>query len=81
MRVDNVTKRGYTWGMNMTDALRIAIRTDGRSLNALGRAAGVDPGVLSRFLRDERTLTLSTADQICAGLAVDVRLVRLRKGR
>lgn len=64
---------------SMSEALKAAMRKTGRSINELGRDAGIDPGVVSRFLRDERTLTLRTADQICAGLGLDVRLVRVRK--
>ena len=77
---------GYTERMNtMTTALKKAIQQDGRTLADIARAGGLDKGVLSRFTRDERTLTLSTADQICVGLGVDVRLVKRRamkgKGR
>jgi len=73
-------KMDYTWDMDtMTTALRAAIQKDGRSLNKLGLAAGVNNGVLSRFMRGERDVTLSTADAICWGLGVDVRLVKPRR--
>jgi len=64
----------------MTTALQNLIRRDGRSLGDIAQVAGTDKGTLSRFVRDKRTLTLGTADQICRGLGVDVRLVRVRKG-
>ena len=60
----------------LTTALKSAIQTDGRTLAEIARAGGVDKGILSRFMRDERTLTLGTANRVCAALGVDVRLVR-----
>lgn len=40
---------------------------------ALGKAAGVSPAVISRFLSQERGLTLETADRLA--LALGLRLV------
>ena len=69
----------------MTTALKKAIERDGRSLSAIARAGGMDKGQLSRFLRDERDIAISTADRIVSGLGVECRLVRQRgrttKGR
>jgi len=62
----------------MTAALRKAIERDGRTWAAIARAGGLDKGMVSRFMHRERTLTLETADQLCHGLAVDVRLVPRR---
>jgi transcriptional regulator with XRE-family HTH domain len=42
----------------MITQIQDAIRNSGRSLNELGRVAGLDPGQLSRFLHNRRTLTL-----------------------
>jgi transcriptional regulator with XRE-family HTH domain len=64
---------------DMTTALKKAIVRDGRFQSAIAEAAGIDKGMVSRLMRDERTLTLSTADALCRGLGVDVRLVRVRK--
>jgi len=72
----------YALGMDdMTTALKAAIVRDGRTLTALGEAAGIDKGILSRFIREERTLSLSTADAICRGLGVECRLMKPRKAR
>jgi hypothetical protein len=77
----------YTAMMNTsslpTEAIREAIRRDGRSLRAIGIAAdGLDSGILSRFMRGERGMTLDSADALCRAMGVEVRLVkpRTRKG-
>lgn len=62
----------------MTSALRKALAADGRTLAEIARAGAVDKGILSRFSRDERTLTLGTADRVCGAIGVDVRLVKRR---
>lgn len=60
--------------------LREVIDARGLSAYAVGQLAGVDPGVVSRFLTGKRDLLLGTADRIA--LALGVRLVEVaRKGR
>lgn len=66
--------------MNISAALRDAIRIDGRSLNALARESGVDSGQLSRFMRDERSLTLDSADKLIVALGLKCELGK-RDGR
>lgn len=61
--------------------LQSAIKADGRSLGQIAAAGNVGGGILSRFMRGERTLTLDTADRVLDALSVDCRLVRRRKGR
>jgi transcriptional regulator with XRE-family HTH domain len=50
--------------------LREAISNDGRSLNQLAKATGVDSGRLSRFMRGERDLNLDAACRICEVLGI-----------
>jgi plasmid maintenance system antidote protein VapI len=57
---------------NVADQLRDAVRDCGLSLGRLARAAGVDPGQLSRFLRAERTLTLPVVVKLCAFLGMSL---------
>lgn len=54
----------------VSDALRAALKADGRSLNEIGRACGVAPAVLSRFVSKERDVTVGTADRICRALGL-----------
>ncbi|HQA44933.1 MAG TPA: helix-turn-helix domain-containing protein [Phycisphaerae bacterium] len=65
--------------MGIMDELKKAIERDGRSLNALARDADVSPIQLSRFVRDKRGLTISTADRLCTVLALELKPKRQRK--
>jgi len=70
---------------SFTAALKEAIRSAGRSLPTIANESGVNKGQSSRFMRDQRDLTLNTADRVLAGLGLTVRLVKQRgrttKGR
>jgi hypothetical protein len=50
--------------------LKQAIAASGLTHYAIGKAAGVDPGVISRFTTGERTLRLETVDRIAAALGL-----------
>jgi transcriptional regulator with XRE-family HTH domain len=58
--------------------LRQAIRESGRSLTQLANEAGLDSARLSRFMREDRTLTLPAASALCKVLGL--RLARTRGG-
>lgn len=57
-------------------ALKQAVRESGLSLNELARQCGVSPPQLSRFMRDERSLTLDSAAKLFDyfGLGVVVKM-------
>jgi transcriptional regulator with XRE-family HTH domain len=59
--------------------LRDVIDRRGLSAHAVGKAAGVDPAVVARFVSCERDVRLATADKIAAALGL--RLVEQGKGR
>ncbi len=59
--------------------LRESIADDGRTAYALGKAAGVDAGMIQRFVNRERGLTLETVDRLA--LALGMRLVETGRGR
>ncbi|TWT41089.1 hypothetical protein RAS1_37810 [Phycisphaerae bacterium RAS1] len=61
-------------------ALRRAIEADGRTWVAIANAAGCDKAQIGRFMRDMRSVTVETADGICAALGVECRLVRVKPG-
>ncbi len=52
--------------------LRQAIESSEQSLNKLSQVCGVDRGRLSRFVRDERDLTLTAAGKLCEALGLDL---------
>jgi len=52
--------------------LKDAIRGCGLSLNKLAKEADISNDQLSRFMRDERTLTLPIAEKVCQALGLDL---------
>src|SRR4051794_15537512 len=57
--------------------LREIIDARGLTPYAAGQLAGVDPGVLSRFMRGRRDIRLDTADRLAAALGI--RLVEVAR--
>lgn len=53
--------------------LRNAINADPRSLRQLATLSGVDVGILSRFVRGERTPTLEQLDRLAPVLHLELR--------
>jgi transcriptional regulator with XRE-family HTH domain len=52
--------------------LKSAIQGSGRSLNKIGKEAGVDPGRISRFLRGHRDLTGDAIEKLCKALRLEL---------
>jgi transcriptional regulator with XRE-family HTH domain len=65
----------------LSSQLRDIIASRGLSAYALGQQAGVDPGVISRFLAGVRDIRLETADRITAALGLRLVEVGQRRGR
>jgi transcriptional regulator with XRE-family HTH domain len=57
-------------GQSMSDRLREAIKSSGLTLKQLWDKSGVDQGRLSRFLRGERDLTLTSAEKLFSALGM-----------
>ena len=58
----------------LTPILQQAIRDSELSLNALAElAGGLDSARLSRFMRNERTITLPAAAKLCAVLGLELK--------
>jgi DNA-binding phage protein len=55
---------------SLTLQLREAIRASGRSLRDLESTTGINRSQISRFLRGERDLTLTTAEQLIKALGL-----------
>jgi plasmid maintenance system antidote protein VapI len=64
-----MAKAKYPCG-DLVDQVRQAIAGSGLSLNQLAKATGVHQAQLSRFMRGERTLTLTAAARLCTYLGL-----------
>ena len=63
----------------IADQLRASIRFSGERQSAVAKAAEIDSGVLSRFMRAERGISLRTAARLCRHLRLvlaDAKLAR-----
>ncbi len=56
--------------------LRNAISDSGMTLAAIAEKADVDHSQLSRFMRNERTITFPTAEKICIFLGFELKQTR-----
>lgn len=61
--------------------LRQALAESPLSLNQLSAHCGIDVGILSRFLRAERTMTLPTAARLAKVLGLELRATKRQKRR
>ncbi len=66
---------------NIESQLREAIANAPMSLSELAGRCNVDKGTLSRFVRGERTMTLTTAARVATILGLEVRPARRSKTR
>ncbi|MBK9120700.1 MAG: helix-turn-helix transcriptional regulator [Phycisphaerales bacterium] len=64
----------------LLETLRAALAADGRGVNELGRASGVGGGIVSRFLRGERGVSLTVAGKLASALGL-VLVKREETGR
>ena len=62
----------------LVEQLRAAIHESGLTLTQLSRRAGVALPLLTRFVKGERGLTLSSAEKVC--IALGLRLVKAGVG-
>jgi hypothetical protein len=61
--------------------LKTAIGDSGLSLTQLGKLAGVPVPSLSRFMKDERTLTLPAVEKLCMALGLELAKAKKRTGK
>jgi transcriptional regulator with XRE-family HTH domain len=57
---------------DLEEQLREAIAGCGMSIYQLAELADVDRGMISRFLRHERTLTLAVVAKVCKALGLSL---------
>lgn len=76
------TKGAATSRQVLSRQLRAAILDRGLTAYALGRDAGVDAGVIQRFLNEERDIRMETADRLAEVLGLRlVEAARPSRGR
>jgi len=67
---------------DIEDQLRRAIVESPITQYKLAQVSGIDKGILSRFIRGERTITLTTAARLAEALDLELRpAMRPRKTR
>jgi plasmid maintenance system antidote protein VapI len=59
--------------MNISETFKAAIKRRRLTAYAVGKAAGVRPHVIQRFLNGERGLTLATADKLAEALELEMK--------
>jgi plasmid maintenance system antidote protein VapI len=69
-QAEGMMPKDHSHSPDLAEQLRQAIRGSGKSLNRLAEASGVHKAQLSRFLRAERTLTLTAAARLCTCLGL-----------
>ncbi len=62
--------------LTISQTLRQAIESSGRTAHEIGQASGVNHAVILRFLSGERSLRLDTADKLAAVLGVSATLAK-----
>ena len=58
---------------SIVETLRKARKDSGLKITQLGELSGVDKGQISRFVNEERTLTLESAEKIVKVLELELR--------
>jgi transcriptional regulator with XRE-family HTH domain len=65
---------------SLAETIRDAIRASGKSAGQLAAASAVDKGIITRFLRGERSITVETAGKLLAALGCAVTIKRQKAG-
>ena len=64
----------YVTGMGqLSNALREAIRNSGVTQMEIAQAVGISDGIISRFMREERSMNLETAEKLAKYLHLELR--------
>ncbi len=60
----------------LSEKLREAIRTSGATQAEIAEAIGISDGIISRFMRAERSMNLETVEKLAKHLGLELREVR-----
>jgi transcriptional regulator with XRE-family HTH domain len=56
--------------MDLRSTIAARIKSMGYTLGSLGREVGVDPSIISRYVRGERDVEAATFDRLCGALGL-----------
>jgi ribosome-binding protein aMBF1 (putative translation factor) len=59
---------------DLAESIRQAIRASSKSANQLAIPSAVDKGIITRFLRGERSITVETAGKLLAALGCEIEI-------
>lgn len=65
----------------LSDKLREVIRDSGMSQEEIANAIGISAGILSRFMRAERSMNLATVEKLAKFFQLELREVRGQRPR
>ena len=57
----------------LSETLRDAIRTSGQTYDEIASAIGISNGIISRFMRAERSMNLATAEKLAEYFSLELR--------
>ena len=75
------SKRDYMDKRRIDNVLRDALERSGKTLSQLAKEARVEPASLSRFMSEQREVTLETAGKLIEALGLDLTLVKFLRTR
>lgn len=62
--------------LDLEATIRLAVESCDLSLYALAKMADIDASQLSRFVRQERSISLPAAGRLCVALGLELRSVK-----
>jgi ribosome-binding protein aMBF1 (putative translation factor) len=72
----------YVIGMGqLAHKLREAIRNSGATQMEIAQAVGISDGIISRFMREERSMNLETAEKLAEHFGLELREAPVRRSR
>ena len=62
--------------LTISQTIRQAIESSGRTVHEIGQASGVNHAVILRFMSGERSLRLDTADKLAEAVGVSATIAK-----
>ncbi len=80
-QVDGIIKVMATKRVKLSDQIRRAVETCGRTRYAIAKATGISEATLSRFMSAERGLPMKTLDRLADHLELNITTSAGRGGK